>query len=211
MPRILILIIFFLIGLRLFPQADSLLHTPDERLDDGIFLSYQDFRKNNSLKKAQIISKQDKDQLEFISKVVFEDKISFEENGSVQNVESKSVWGYMQNNTLYINYKGDFYRVPVFGSISYLVANVTVYNPGFYDPRFGVSSGSGTTKEIREFLMNYYDGIITPFTLQTAEDLLSRDAVLFEAYKKLRKTKRKEQIYGYIRKYNAAHPIYFLN
>lgn len=211
MPRILILILFFFIGSSMAAQADSLVHLPEVRLKDGIYLSYQDFRKNKSLKKSQIISKQDKNQLEFISKVIFEEKISFEENGSVQNVDSKSAWGYMQNNTLYVNYKGDFYRVPVFGSISYLVANVTVYNPGFYDPRFGMSNGSGTTKEIREFLINYYDGVVIPFSQETVEDLLSRDEGLFEAYKKLRKSKRKEQIYGYIRKYNAAHPVYFLN
>ena len=193
-----------------FSQADSVIHSPDTRMEDGIYINYSDFRKNTSIKKSQIISKLDKEQLEFLSKTIFEVKFSYEENGVINTVESKKVWGYMQNNTLYVNFRGDFYRVPVFGSVSYLVATVTVINPGFYDPRFGMSTGSGTTKEIREFLMNFYDGHMVEFTIDGAEQLISRDKALYEEYKNLSRRKQKEQIYGFIRKYNALHPVYFL-
>jgi len=202
--------IFLLAGMNVFSQADSVMLSPDARLNDGIYLSYSDFRGNRSIKKEQIISKQDKGQLEFLSKTIFEEKFSYVENGQTYTIESKTAWGYAQNNTLYVNFKGDFYRVPVFGSISYLVATVTVINPGFYDPRFGMSTGSGTTKEIREFIMNFYDGFVLEFTVDLAEQLLSRDKILFEDYKKLGRRKQKEQIYGYIRKYNAQHPVYFV-
>ncbi len=59
-------------------------------------------------------------------------------------------WGFIQNNTFYVNFRENFYRIPVFGAISFLVANVTVMNPGFYDPRFGYSSAGANTREIRE-------------------------------------------------------------
>ena len=210
--RVSLLILFGLlvIPFSAFSQADSVMLAPDLRLEDGIYLSYDDFRRNKSIKKQQVISKLDKSQLEFLSKVIFEEKFSYEENGTVVTLESKTVWGYIQNNIWHVNFKGDFYRVPVFGSVSYLVANVTVINPGFYDPRFGVSTASGTTKEIHEFLMNFYDGLLIEFTLDAAEQLLVRDSALFEEYKKLGRRKQKEQIYGYIRKYNARHPVYFL-
>jgi hypothetical protein len=178
-------------------------------LDDGIYLSYEDFRHNNSIKKEQIQSKQDKNQLEFLAKVVFEEKFAYEESGRIFQVESKNVWGYMQNNILHVNYRGDFYRVPVFGSVSYLVANVTVATPGFYDPRFGMS-GPSTTKEVHEFLMNFYDGIVLEFNVDKVEQLLARDPEVFAEYKKLSHRKQKEQVYGFIRKYNARHPVYFL-
>ncbi len=210
MRSLLLILLLCLLHLSCISQADSVMHSPDARLEDGIYLSYIDFRKNKNIRKQQIVSKLDKEQLEFIGKVIFEEKFSFEENGAVITVESKNAWGYVQNNTVYVNFKDEFYRVPVFGSVSFLVANVTVINPGFYDPRFGMSTGGGTTKEIREFLMNFYDGIVTEFTLKTAESLLARDKVLFEEYKKLSRRKQKEQIYGYIRKYNALHPVYFL-
>jgi len=208
--RLLLFLLISFSSLRCVSQSDSIQYSPDVRLEDGIYLSYTDFRKNKSVKKQQIVSKLDKEQQEFLSKIIFEDKFSFEENGVLRTVGSKSVWGYVQNNTLYINYKGDFYRVPVFGVISYLVANVTVVNPGFYDPRFGMTTGPGTTKEIREFLMDFYDGVVIEFTSEAAEKLLARDKALFEEFKKLSRRKQKEQIYGYIRKYNALHPVYFL-
>lgn len=206
----LLLIIFCFLAGRAFSQRDSVMYSPDVRLPDGIYISYYDFRKNSSIKKEQVVSKLDKDQLEFVGKTVFEEKFSYEENGNIITVQSKNVWGYIQNNTLYVNFRGDFYRVPVFGSISYLVATVVVANPGFYDPRFGMSTGSGTTKEIHEFLMNFYDGYVNEFTFDAAEQLLARDKTLYEEFKKLSRRKQKEQIYGYIRKFNAQHPVYFL-
>ncbi|PBQ33041.1 hypothetical protein CNR22_15065 [Sphingobacteriaceae bacterium] len=191
-------------------QTDSIVYAPGKVLEDAVYLTHDDFRHYRGIRKAQMISKTEKEQLDFLSKVLFEEKMTYEENGERFTVESKKVWGYMQNGTLYVNFKGEFFRVPVFGSISYFVATVTVINPGFYDPRFGMSTGSGTTKEIREFIMNYYDGILVEFSPEEIDKLLARDPVLFAEFKKLSRRQQKEQTYGYIRKYNALHPIYFL-
>ncbi|WP_317898396.1 hypothetical protein [Aurantibacillus circumpalustris] len=189
---------------------DSILYMQDKRLQDGIYLSYQDFRMNKSLRKEQIVSTLDKDQLEFLTKVVYKRQFSYKENEETINVETETVWGYMQNNTFYINYEGEFRRVPVFGSISYFIATLTVQTPGFYDPRFGGAGGSTTRTIISELIMNYYDGSIKEFNQKNAEDLLEPDKTLYDEYKKLSKRKQKEQMYTYIRKYNTAHPIYFL-
>lgn len=190
-------------------QTDSVIFNKDVRLEDRIFLTYGDFRRMTGLKKEVIISTEEKEQLEFLTKVLYEEAFSYKEGETLIKAKSKNVWGYLQNSTFYVNYKGDFYRVPVFGSISYLVANVTVINPGFYDPRFGYSTGSTTTKELREFLMNFYDGQIEPFTLSRAEELLSADLQLYAEYDKLSRRKKKEQIYSFLRKFNQAHPVYF--
>lgn len=190
-------------------QTDSVIYNKDVRLEDRIFLTYDDFRRMTGLKKEVIISKEEKEQLEFLTKVLYEEAFSYKDGETLLTAKSKNVWGYLQNSTFYVNYKGDFYRVPVFGSISYLVANVIVINPGFYDPRFGYSTGSTTTKELREFLMNFYDGQIEPFTLSRAEELLSADLQLYAEYNKLSRRKKKEQIYSFLRKFNLAHPVYF--
>lgn len=206
-------ILLFVLFLNCFPgsaQSDSVEYAPGKVLEDAVYLTHDDFRHYQGIRKIQVVSKIEKDQLEFLGKVLFEEKFTYERDGAAYTVESKKVWGYMQNGTLYVNFRGDFYRVPVFGSISYLVATVTVINPGFYDPRFGMSTGSGTTKEIREFIMNYYDGILMEFTPEEIDKLLSRDATLFAEFKKLSRRKQKEQTYSFIRKYNTLHPIYFL-
>lgn len=203
-------LLFLLASFFCFSQSDSVAYAPGMPIEDGIYLSYQDFRFNKGIAKSQIKSTQDKDQLEFISKVLTEEKITIITNGNENTFNSKDVWAYFQNNTFYINFKGEFYRVPVFGSISYLVAYVTVISPAFYDPRFALSSPASTSKELKEFLMNFYDGELKEFNLTSAEELLSRDAALFEEYKKLSNRKKKDEVYKFIRRFNQAHPVYFL-
>lgn len=207
--RALCTLLIALWGLFLQSQTDSVIYDKDIRLEDRIFLTYQDFREMAGVKKERIVSRENREQLEFLSKVLFEETFSYKDGEGTRTLKSGDVWGYLQNSTFYINYKGDFYRIPVFGSISYLVANVTVINPGFYDPRFGYSAGSTTTKELREFLMNFYDGQVEPFTLSRAEELLSVDVQIYAEYSKLNRRKKKEQIYSFLRKFNQVHPVYF--
>lgn len=205
-------LLFFLILLQaslVESQVDSLPFPVNARMEDGIFLSYQDFRHNQRVSPEAIVSKEDKSQQEFITRVLYQQKVSIVRNGVTEEFETKKIWGYFQNNTFYINYQGDFYRVPVFGSICYLVANVTVVNPGFYDPRFGYMGG-GTSKELRQFTMDMYEGIPTEWRLEKVEAMLARDSLLFAEFKNLNRRKQKEEVYRYIRKYNDLHPIYFL-
>jgi hypothetical protein len=190
-------------------QIDSVVFATGSNISDGIYINHEDLRWNRAIKKEQIISSEDKNQQEFIGKVLSHKKFSFEKNAAVHTIEPKNVFGFFQNNTFYINFNGDFYRVPVFGSISFLVANVKVLR-NFYDPRFGYPVGTATNTELREFLIDYYEGTITDFSLKKAESLLSRDKELHAEFKKLSNRKKREQIHRFIRKYNERNPIYFL-
>jgi hypothetical protein len=177
---------------------------------DAIYLSYNDVRHGMAVHKADINAKIDTTQLDFLSKILAQDKFQFTKDGQTVTMESKKIWGFFQNNTLYINYNNEFYRVPVFGSISYLVAMIKVINPGFFDPRFGYQTTSTTTTEMREFLMSFYDGTVQEFTMQRAENLMATDKVFYEQYKKLSSRQRKKQIYSLIRRFNELHPVYIL-
>jgi len=194
-----------------FAQTDSVLVPAFLDVPDGIFLSYGDFRYNKGILKDKINSPGNKEQLDYIGKSLEKETFSFFDGQKTNVVNSNTVWGFFQNKTLYINYKGSFYRVPVFGSICYLVATVEVVGVGFYDPMFGPGSGSsGRRQEVREFLINFYDGMVKEFNMDEAELLLSRDKGLYDEFKKLSNRKQKEQIFRYIRKYNESHPVYFL-
>jgi hypothetical protein len=46
--------------------------------------------------------------------------------------------------------------------------------------------------------------------MDQVELLLARDKGLYDEFKKLSNKKQKEQIFRYIRRYNEAHPVYFL-
>lgn len=189
-------------------QTDSTRVAEDR--DDGIYLTYRDFRKNIFISREQLITDLKNDQLDLISKTLAADNFAYTSVNGRVNCLTKDLWGFYQNKTLYINYKGEFYRVPVFGAICYLVATVTVVNNGFYDPMFGYGINANRTKEIREFIINFYDGLVVDFTMDKAEELLSRDPVLFAEYKNLSRRSRKDQVNRYIRRFNETHPVYFL-
>jgi len=192
----------------LIGQTDSSIVPADLSIADAIYVTYYDFRHNKGISKEQISSTINKDQLDFIGRSLDKETFNYSDGQNVVEVKSGTVWGFIQNKTLYINYKGSFYRVPVFGSVCYLVATVEIVGAGFYDPMFGY--GSGRRQEVREFLINFYDGVITEFKMDEAEVLLSRDKMLYGEFKKLNRRKQKEQIFRYIRKYNDSHPVHFL-
>lgn len=203
-----LLLLLTLLTLCSHAQQDSV-QVPQE-MRDGIYLTYQDFRRDNAIRKEDVITNLDKEQLELMGKLMNEEQLTFRRNGQQQSVDPRTIWGFFQNKTLYVNYKEEFYRVPVFGSICYLVASVTVYSSGFYDPMIGYPMGGARSKEIREFVMNFYDGMVLEFKADRVEELLSRDAELYKEFRDLSRRQRKEQIYRYVRKYNDRHPAYFL-
>lgn len=203
--------IFFIVlfNLAVFSQSDSVICPLNCELKEGVYISWSDFRMRNALQKDLIISDQDKSAIDFYSKVLNEDKLTYSTSGSKNVIETKNIWGFCQNNVLHLNYEGHFYRVPLFGSISYLIANVEVITPAYYTPGYGMY-GSGKTTEIHNFLMNFYDGRMKEFNMEEAELLLSRDKELYAEYNALKRKKKKEQISRYIRKFNERNPIYFL-
>ena len=194
----------------LFSQQDSLPVPSLLNMNDGIFLTYQDFRYNKMITKNQIISNLNADQLDFIGKTLKQENFSFKENITKTIINTKSVWGFIQNKTLYLNYKSDFYRVPVFGAICYFLANVDVKGVVFPDPMFGpMGGGAYSTKELREFTLNFHEGVVKEFNQTETEKILETDRELYTEFKKLSKKNQREQISRYIRKFNESHPVYF--
>jgi len=180
---------------------------------EGIYLTHQDFRKNNPITKEQIKTKLDKEQLDFYFKVANSEKIEYTIGSDTYTMAAKNIWGLNQNKTLFVNYNGAFFRVPVFGAICYFagVVEVTGYYTGVYDPMFGMG-GSRTvkTKELNEFLMNYYNGEVLGFNMTDLDKLLSTDADVYKQFKSISRRKRKKQATRFIRMYNERHPVYYL-
>ena len=203
-------------------QTDSVSFTNDFTLKEGIYFTYSDFRKNNPVPKEAIVSKEDKTQLDFISKTLNDFKeIALSYKGENGNVEVKKLWGFCQNNTVYINYQNKFYRIPVFGNISNFLGTVEVTyynNNGMYGGMgigmggYGGMMGSSMPikqRETRQFIFDFYSGDIMDYTINNVEILLSRDLKMYEEFMQLKKRKRKDMMMLYIRKYNNAHPVSF--
>jgi hypothetical protein len=201
----------------LFPQSgaaqDSVAYSGDFRLYEGLYLGYQDFRYNWPIPKEKIITNINKDQLDFYSKLIEQEFIEYRErDGSVTKIESEKVWGYCQNNIIFINQNKSFVRIPVFGAISNFIGTVEVqsYSPG-YDPFMNAPIGNTSikTREIRQYLFDFYTGEIMPFSIEQVEVYLKRDEALYKEFMALSKKKKKENVVKYIRLYNEKHLVYF--
>ncbi len=192
---------------------DSVAYSKDFRLYEGLYLNYEEFRYNWPISKEKIITKINKDQLDFYSKLIEEEFIEYtERDGAVSKVKSEKVWGYCQNNIIFINQDKNFYRIPVFGAISNFIGTVEVlsYSPG-YDPFMNAPIGSTQmkTREIRQYLFDFYSGEVTPFSVEQLEEFLKKDEAVYKEYMSLSRKKRKELATKYIRMYNEKHLVYF--
>lgn len=195
-------------------QSDSIAINEGTFFNEGLYLSHDDFRHNKSVQKNNIETKIVKEQINFYSKLVESEVITYNISNSTQTISPVNIWGYVQNNSLFINYKGAFFRVSIFGSICYFAGIVEVmgYYTGIYDPMFGMGPG-GTVKtnEVYEFLLNYYEGTVYTFSLEKFESFLKQDDELFKEYKSLKRRQRRKFAPRYARKFNEKHSVYVLN
>lgn len=213
MQRLLFLLFFCFLQFMLRSQ-DSVAYTKDFRLYEGLYLSYQDFRYNWPIPKEKINTKINKDQLDFYSKLLEEQEMIdyTERDGAEAKVKTEKVWGYCQNNIIYINQDKNFFRIPVFGSISNFIGTVEVvgYSPG-YDPFMNapINSTAAKTREIRQYLFDFYSGEIVEFSIDKLEEYLKRDDAIYKEFTALNKKKKKEFATKYIRMFNEKHAVYF--
>lgn len=207
------LILSFLIVILKLQSQDSVMYTRDFRLYEGIYTSYKEFRYNWPIDKDKIVTNLPKDQLDFFSKLTESDIIEYKErDGSLEKIKTEKIWGYCQNNVIFINQDKNFFRIPVFGAISNFIGTVEVvsYSRG-YDPFMNtpINSTANKTREIRQYLFDFYSGEIVEYSIDKMEEYLKRDEVLYKEFMELSKKKKKEFAFKYMRLYNEKHPVYF--
>ena len=213
MRKVNFLFILFLVNVFYLHSQDTVLYSRDFRLYEGIYMTYQDFRYNWPIDKEKIITNLPKDQLDFFSKLTESDIIEYKErDGSLTKIKTEKIWGYCQNNVIFINQDKNFFRIPVFGAISNFIGTVEVlsYSPG-YDPFMNapMNSTAQKTREIRQYLFDFYSGEVVQYNIEKLEEFLKRDDVLYKEFMAFNKKKKKENAFKYMRLYNEKHPVYF--
>ncbi|MCX7728257.1 MAG: hypothetical protein N2203_02190, partial [Bacteroidia bacterium] len=134
-------------------QNDSLFERKE-----GLYYDYIQFRDNKPITKSQIISNIDTNQLDFFTKLVSQKQIVIQSlNGQTMQISPKDLWGYFQNNILYIKYDNAFYKVPVLGAISYFIGTQEVTYYSNVGMGMGYPYGMGgavpvKTREMKDFL-----------------------------------------------------------
>lgn len=208
MSNLYLLIAFFIFTANsFFGQNDSALVERKE----GLYLDYLPFRENRPITKPQIITNIDTAQLDFFTKVVSQKEILIRTpSGTEEKIFSKDLWGYFQNSILYIYYDNAFYKVPVLGAISYFIGTqeVTYYSGVGIGYPYGMAGVPVKTRELKEFLLDYYTGKVYPFSIEQLEELLKKDAEIYNAFIQLSRKQKKKKYSYYIRLFNEKHPIH---
>ncbi len=190
-------------------------YSPDFVFNEGVYFTYESFKQNKPYSKSLIVTNIPLNDIDFFNKITENEKIVvFDETGTKQEINTNQLWGYCNNNIIYINYEGKFYRMPIIGEISQFIANIKIirtspdpfYSRGYY-PNMGTTTYEDS--EIRQFLLNFSNGNIYFNNYKNVEILISSNKVIYDEYMALPKRKRKQLSYMYIKKFNDANPIYF--
>ncbi len=211
------LLIFFLLcsipNIFAQEQTDSVKYSIDFRFTDGLFLNFNQVISNSAIPYKNIISQDNYSSESFITKVLSAPSFKLFNKGEKVEILSKNVWGYSLNGILHIQSNGQFYRVPSVGSISFFVANIEVEYQSNIDPwssnYYNMHDRTYTTTELQKFLLNFSDGSLYEYSIKNIEKLISSDTELFNEFTSLKKRKRKQMAFIYIRRFNENNPLYF--
>lgn len=211
----------------LYAQQDSsqrIPYTRDYEFEDGFYLNFKQMSDNKPVPKARILTDLDMEQPDFLTQIVEQDSIMlYSELGTAQTIKTSSLWGYCQNGNIYIRYGQGFNRIPIIGHVAHFVAQITTtsnypypsYNPysNYYSPYnyypYGMPYSTKVEhNEVKQLLIDLTTGMIYDYNVKSVEVILMKDAELYDEYQALRKRKKRQLMYVYIRKYNDRNPLY---
>lgn len=204
----------------LIGQTDSaglIKYTPEYEFKEGIYISFDDLKKNSPIPKTRIIADVDYNDPYFFDRVLSEKAFYYYSSiGQKNMVSTKAVWGFVRNGAIYIYNNDDYYRITLVGSICHFVSNYTSYQStnvspysgySYYD-RYGAYPSTYSTTEMRQYLLDFQTGQVYDYEIKSLEIILSRDEALYEEFINLSKKKQKKLKFMYVRKFNERNPLY---
>jgi len=199
-------------------------YTPEFEFTDGLFANFERVLENNPIPPARIVTDEDLFDRAFYDKVTAQKEIIiYDDNGVKKVMRTEDIWGYSRNGILYINVGSAFHRISFMGSICHFVASVTTYNSNYYDPyyynpyysnsyyynRYNTPRSNVGSTDLRQYLLDFFTGDVMEYDVESVEVLLMRDPELADEYHALRKRKKKQMKFVFIRRFNEKHPLYF--
>ncbi|MBK6543283.1 MAG: hypothetical protein IPG10_18745 [Flavobacteriales bacterium] len=177
--------------------------TREYTFGDGIYLSFQDLRRNAPSIPLRAITN------ELGSPVMDLDDVEgpifrTNANGTRERFQLDAVWGYCQSGVVHVRAGTGFTRVGLMGSLAHVLYQDV---QRIMDPYMMYGSTTYTV-ETQAFL-DMTDGSLLPFTAASLTKVLQRDAFLLEEFNALSKRDRNrpETIFAYMRRYNERHDL----
>jgi hypothetical protein len=120
-------------------------YTPEFRFNDGIYLNFSQVKNNAPIPAIRIVSNNDPFDHNFYKDLTQNKTIGFfDAFGAQQEVQTSQIWGYAQDGKLYVQYNGEFNRIPVIGRVCHFFADITmshlphptttIIQHGYYNP-----------------------------------------------------------------------------
>lgn len=201
--------IFFLILVKsqlLFGQT-GVKYSSEFKFKEGIYLSFSQFSRNAPLPKENIISAGTWQSADVIKDALERDMFSYKDSmGVIREEKSSSVWGYCQNNTLYIRLNDKFNRMVVVGTLCHFTSTIFVRS-GYNDPYFPQSGMA--TEQVVQYVLDTEKARVVGFTVSEMNEILQRDAGLYKEFSALKKRDKKNSLFIFLKKFNDLHPLYF--
>lgn len=225
MKRFIISILSIISVIRLNAQHDSTSmeqYSPSFSFNDGFFLNFDQVKSNAAIPNSKIVTTADYNSADFFDVVIAGKKLIYFDNLGLKHEEGiDKIWGYSRNGVLYINVNGTFNRINIIGSICHFIATFRSHQPSYYDPfmygpgfgglgsGFPANSSGYETTEVKQLILDFETGKLYEYTLESLEFIFSRDPDLYTEFSALKKKKKKQLKFVYLRKYNEKHPLFF--
>jgi hypothetical protein len=206
-------------------QSDStrmVKYNPEFRFIPGVYLTFEQVKQNNPIPAIRIISNDDPFDFNFYKNLVKNKTIAFfDEFGASREVSTDQIWGYCQDGKLFIQYNGQFNRMPIIGKVCHFISDVTVidthydpyyndyYNYGYYNPYYSRPyARTSRSKETRQYLLDFETGQVMDFDRGAVEAILIQDPELYDEFMGLKKRKQNELLFFFLRRLNEKNPIF---
>lgn len=130
------------------------------------------------------------------------------DTGAVQTIRKERLWGFCQNDAVYIAAGDGFYRIGLMGSLAHMVIEQSYRD---WDPYMYPYGGTTTRTMLVQQMLNMDTGEYLPFNASGMDRALQNDPVLLEEFRALPKKQRNsdEAVFRFLRLYNERHPLLF--
>lgn len=194
--------------LRAIAQEDTLWmpYAAGMDLNDGIYRTFEEFRVNDPgipldrIRDQQGLAVHDIRTL--VSKLYWQP-----DTGAVQVIRADNVWGFCQNDVIYIAAGNGFYRIGLMGSLGHMVYEVTYRD---WDPYMNPYGGM-THTALAHLLLDMNTGAFLNFNSGGMAEALKADPLLLEEFLAVPKKERNKDaiLFRFLRFYNERHPLLF--
>ena len=185
----------------------------DFEFRDGVFLNFSQVVSNTPIDREQILTDIDKDAIDFYEKLMKQDFIRFIDSGTTQTIDTKQIWGFCDEGTLFIHWGDDFAKIITKGHLGYFIATQRItyysspYYPSYYyDPYMSYEHSSA---EVHHYIIDFSTGKVYDFSSQSMSEILKdSDPMLYQQFVGLSRRKQKKLVFYYLRLFNKRNPLY---